>query len=1555
MNKKLMFLTALMSAAIMTQAGVLFTEDWNDPVSSPEELDASRWRADDGCFGSGIYSDCKGTFKFYAGAGDNRLYIEGENNGEGDLKGWWPGYALVTVPTFEASVDKVLVVETSRAVHEQSIVSGSATRTGIWLIAPDKSKWLLISDDWGECNWGYNPYSGTSVDYPVNNPGGVGYDIPAFNSIFAENVHGDLNLRIAADGSNAWFYMQDPNAEDPKWVYGGSIRLNFSENIAVGMGVYARAPKSDSGLGDYVSGAFGPLTVSSLDAVYFAKSNVNIPEGTSYTATVKISEDATPATVTLTSGDPTKLTFEGGATVTTLSFAKGETAKEVEVFSIASGRATIEMTGSDNLWVKAPLTVTCPEAEGVKMEDSFDGDSINTDLWSISDAGYETGYTSEDFFGVKNGQLVTENMVATKNYWGGKSLLSKQTFLGSTETSLKITVDFDQIVKQTGVAFCGGLILRNADNSKFFAIRNNRGEGGWQYNVAKGASGTKVGIDSDAAGVLEVIYNGVSLTMYLNGNQIASTSWVCNDPMYIELGFYAREEGASGHGAINSVKVENFKSAYPTGHISPSTVRTYPYFGDFTANLEITLPEEAVAASDVTVTLTSEDPSIATPDVSEIVFEQNGELTQYVAIRGNAVGQTTIKLSADLDWLTIPSANVRVYSAPDTLFNDDFSSGTLASSKWTQISRPGAGGSAKNVSFGVVDDWLMKGSFDCATENYPVEVEQINETFYPTEANPIVFEYTQGPIAGLGSSICVLGNIVNDDSGAACSFGYFRGDKSGWNMVPGYDFGSTAKVLNMDRFLDNGTHRVRMLIDGKNVYVYVDDIYGGSMSFAANAVRLELGAMAYKVNTHVECEFSDVYVYGVPTISISPESMSLAIGPDSADADQVFMFTSKVIREAGTQITLKMDDANIAAFDTGATKVVTLNASSPDPVAVSVKKVAAGSTFFTITNDKDYVQTTDTVTVDIVDNGELLLDEYFYDDPLDANVWTLDRNGFEVSQYPGATGDLGVYPGYGVMMDFTLTENYWGGAAYYTKEGYKASKLNPLTLIVDRESFSYADGATGGRCSIGIGTGDHSKWVLISESCDSSAYKGWGWNKLTGAANDKSAGAANVIDAFSSMTDKGHHFIKLVADGGTVAVYLDDVLGVTLDFPVTEDIHFSFGVYARQAGDNTASTFNNVKIYGTDIPAPNPPEIVANPADVLVAPGQPVSFTVVATGGDLTYTWFKDGTPIDYISDPTYTIAETTLADVGEYTVEVSNVSGKAVSAPAKLALIDGNLLFSDYFKGPELGEGWVIDPTPYEASNPNGNGTLEYTVNNGLDISFKLTDNYWGGRTFYADQLFTASADNPLTMMVDRESFSIAAGATGARCAIILSNEDHSKWIQFSDSSDNAPGYIGWGWNKKTGGPNDKDNGAPNTVAAFAGFKDKGHHIITVVMDGENAVFTIDGVEGLTLDFPVSEGIRLGVAVFARAVPDATQMVFKSVNIWNEGEPTPPTDLELFYSVEDGDLVLRWEAVSGASLEVAPTADSASWTIMEAELVGGAWQCRVPMTGAAAFYRLTK
>ena len=81
----------------------------------------------------------------------------------------------------------------------------------------------------------------------------------------------------------------------------------------------------------------------------------------------------------------------------------------------------------------------------------------------------------------------------------------------------------------------------------------------------------------------------------------------------------------------------------------------------------------------------------------------------------------------------------------------------------------------------------------------------------------------------------------------------------------------------------------------------------------------------------------------------------------------------------------------------------------------------------------------------------------------------------------------------------------------------------------------------------------------------------------------------------------------------------------------------------------------------------------------------------------------------------------------------------------------------------------------------------------------------------------------------------------------------------------------------------------------------------------------------------------------------------FSNVTFVGGDVPPPVGDLELSYSIEGDNLVLRWEAATGASLEVAPTADSASWTVLQGELVGGAYQCSVPMTEAAGFYRLTK
>ena len=105
MKKKLTFSAAILSAALLTHAGVLFTENWDFAASSEAELDPTRWVVDDGCFGDGIYSPSFGEFSFGVWA-DGTLNFCGAN---GD-QGYWAGYALRSVPTFSASADKVLIV-----------------------------------------------------------------------------------------------------------------------------------------------------------------------------------------------------------------------------------------------------------------------------------------------------------------------------------------------------------------------------------------------------------------------------------------------------------------------------------------------------------------------------------------------------------------------------------------------------------------------------------------------------------------------------------------------------------------------------------------------------------------------------------------------------------------------------------------------------------------------------------------------------------------------------------------------------------------------------------------------------------------------------------------------------------------------------------------------------------------------------------------------------------------------------------------------------------------------------------------------------------------------------------------------------------------------------------------------------------------------------------------------------------------------------------------------------------------------------------------------------
>lgn len=87
------------------------------------------------------------------------------------------------------------------------------------------------------------------------------------------------------------------------------------------------------------------------------------------------------------------------------------------------------------------------------------------------------------------------------------------------------------------------------------------------------------------------------------------------------------------------------------------------------------------------------------------------------------------------------------------------------------------------------------------------------------------------------------------------------------------------------------------------------------------------------------------------------------------------------------------------------------------------------------------------------------------------------------------------------------------------------------------------------------------------------------------------------------------------------------------------------------------------------IPAP---QITQHPASVVacVGTGTSATFSVTATGNNMTYQWKKNGINISGATSSTYTISNVSASDVATYTVVVTNAAGSVVSNEAYLNTI---------------------------------------------------------------------------------------------------------------------------------------------------------------------------------------------------------------------------------------------------------------------------------------------
>jgi hypothetical protein len=119
-------------------------------------------------------------------------------------------------------------------------------------------------------------------------------------------------------------------------------------------------------------------------------------------------------------------------------------------------------------------------------------------------------------------------------------------------------------------------------------------------------------------------------------------------------------------------------------------------------------------------------------------------------------------------------------------------------------------------------------------------------------------------------------------------------------------------------------------------------------------------------------------------------------------------------------------------------------------------------------------------------------------------------------------------------------------------------------------------------------------------------------------------------------------------------------------------------------------------------PVAGPPTLVLQPADRVVAPGAPLLLQVSATGGAMSYQWFRDGVPLPGETAGTLYRSAATAADAGSYAVRVANDLGGTMSVAASVVVANDAPRAMNLSCRSALGVGEVLIPGFYVA----GSGT---------------------------------------------------------------------------------------------------------------------------------------------------------------------------------------------------------------------------------------------------------
>jgi uncharacterized delta-60 repeat protein len=185
---------------------------------------------------------------------------------------------------------------------------------------------------------------------------------------------------------------------------------------------------------------------------------------------------------------------------------------------------------------------------------------------------------------------------------------------------------------------------------------------------------------------------------------------------------------------------------------------------------------------------------------------------------------------------------------------------------------------------------------------------------------------------------------------------------------------------------------------------------------------------------------------------------------------------------------------------------------------------------------------------------------------------------------------------------------------------------------------------------------------------------------ITSPTNQTVYVGSNILMAVgASGTGLGYQWRRSGTNliGATAAVY---------SIPNAQTNHSgSYAVVVTNAGGSVTSSVATLTVI-----LPPAPTISQQPTNLTVSVGGQASFSVIATGFNLTYQWRRGGTNLSGATASSYSLSDVQLSDAASYTVLVANAGGSITSDPVLLTVLR-----------PTIGPG-SLDPTFNPGSGAN-------------------------------------------------------------------------------------------------------------------------------------------------------------------------------------------------------------------------------------------------------------